>query len=194
MPPLVTSAPTREAQLLESREVPDVFLAFIREKRPLLQAFLRSREVDPDDIDDIIQDCMERLIRYYGCNKMELHLLLHRIARNRLADLRRSEAAQINASKMQMDQRLEDTTPASDPLQQAIGSQTFGALLKALSTLPTCTRETYLLNRFNGMSYSQIARHRGVTLKTVEKQISRALQDLRRILDPEIHGSDDSSK
>ncbi|MEE9889471.1 MAG: sigma factor-like helix-turn-helix DNA-binding protein [Stenotrophomonas geniculata] len=53
---------------------------------------------------------------------------------------------------------------------------------QALSTLPRCSREVYLLNRVDGISYSQIARHRSVTSKTIEKQMSRASQDLRKKL------------
>lgn len=64
---------------------------------------------------------------------------------------------------------------------------------QALSTLPQCPREVYLLNRVAGMSYSQIAQHRGVTPKTVEKQISRALQGLRKEFDPTAYRMDKNS-
>jgi len=64
-----------------------------------------------------------------------------------------------------------------------MAGQMLKLLYQALSTLPDCPREVYLLNRVAGMSYTQIARHRGVTSKTVEKQISRALQDLKETFD-----------
>lgn len=64
---------------------------------------------------------------------------------------------------------------------------------QTLSTLPQCPREVYLLNRVTGMSYSQIAQHRGVTPKTVEKQTSRALQGLRKEFDPTAYCMDKNS-
>ncbi len=42
----------------------DAFIAFVREERTPLCAFLRTRGVGPEDAEDIAQDCMERLIRY----------------------------------------------------------------------------------------------------------------------------------
>ncbi len=55
-------------------------------------------------------------------------------------------------------------------------------LRQALFKLPERAREVYLLNRITGMSYTQIARHCGITAKTVEKHIARALQGLRQEL------------
>lgn len=55
-------------------------------------------------------------------------------------------------------------------------------LRQALFTLPYRCREVYLLNRINGMSYAQIARHCGISAKTVEKHIACALRGLRKEL------------
>ena len=50
-----------------------------------------------------------------------------------------------------------------------------------------------LLNRITGMSYAQIARHCGITAKTVEKHIARALQGLRQELGPDpLHNDRDN--
>ncbi|MEE9889494.1 MAG: RNA polymerase sigma factor [Stenotrophomonas geniculata] len=162
---------------------PGVFLAFVREARPWLNAFLFSRGVNAVDIDDIAQDCMERLVRYRGCEADELFLLLNRIARNRMVDIRRSPRAQMECNRMQLNENIEDDRSIADPLRQAIARQELRILIKSLLTLSMRSREVYLLNRVVGMSYVQIARHRGVTPKTVEKQMSRALRDLRKALD-----------
>jgi RNA polymerase sigma-70 factor (ECF subfamily) len=51
----------------------------------------------------------------------------------------------------------------------------------------------YLLNRINGMSYAQIAQHCGISAKTVEKHIARALQGLRQELGPDpLHNDRDA--
>ena len=147
-------------------------------QREPLRAFLRARGCSAEDAEDVAQDCMERLMRYRDHAEDELRLLLYRIARNRLADLGRAAPALPHLSLAEHDAPAE----LPSPLRQAESRQMLNTLRQALLKLPERCREAYLLNRISGMSYSQIARHRGVTAKTVEKQIARALQGLRREL------------
>lgn len=160
----------------------DAFIAFVREERAPLCAFLRTRGVGPEDAEDIAQDCMERLIRYRAHNADELRLLLYRIARNRLADRGRSSQSRPHLSLAEHDGGNEPSSTSPDPLRQAESGQMLSLLRQALFKLPERAREVYLLNRITGMSYTQIARHCGITAKTVEKHIARALQGLRQEL------------
>jgi RNA polymerase sigma-70 factor (ECF subfamily) len=48
--------------------------------------------------------------------------------------------------------------------------------------LPEKCREIFELNRFEGLKYSEIADHLGISVKTVENQISKALKILREKL------------
>lgn len=165
--------------------IPDAFIAFVREERAPLCAFLRARGVGQDDAEDIAQDCMERLIRYRAHDAEELRLLLYRIARNRLADRGRSPPARVHLSLAERDGLEEPSSTSPDPLRQAESGQMLALLRQALFKLPERAREVYLLNRIAGMSYTQIARHCGITAKTVEKHIARALQGLRQELGPD---------
>lgn len=162
--------------------VPDAFITFIREERAPLCAFLRTRGVGQEDAEDIAQDSIERLIRYRGHGTDELRLLLYRIARNRLADRGRSPYARNHLPLGERDGSEEPFGTSPDPLRQAESGQMIALLRQALFKLPERAREVYLLNRIAGMSYAQIARHCGITAKTVEKHIARALQGLRKEL------------
>jgi RNA polymerase sigma-70 factor (ECF subfamily) len=53
---------------------------------------------------------------------------------------------------------------------------------KAIQNLPDGIRETFVLNRFEGLSYQQIALHENISVKTVEYRISKALTILRKDL------------
>lgn len=55
----------------------------------------------------------------------------------------------------------------------------------SIARLPQKCREAFLLSRNQGLSYAQIARHLGVSERTVEKHISKALRCLREDLSPE---------
>ena len=181
---LSTPAPLAQAVLPET----DAFAAFVQAQRAPLYAFLRARCNSAEDAEDIAQDCMERLMRYRSHAEDELRLLLYRIARNRLADRGRSPHAAPHLPLAEQDLPSEAPFSTPGPLRQAESGQMLNTLRQALLKLPERCREAYLLNRINGMSYSQIARHRGITAKTVEKHVARALQGLRRELGADAFG------
>lgn len=51
---------------------------------------------------------------------------------------------------------------------------------KILSTLPLKTRKVFSLSRFDGLTYPEIAREMGISIKTVEYHISIALKKFSR--------------
>jgi RNA polymerase sigma-70 factor (ECF subfamily) len=53
---------------------------------------------------------------------------------------------------------------------------------RAIQNLPDGIRETFMLNRFEGLSYQQIAKQENVSVKTIEYRISKALTILRKDL------------
>lgn len=52
----------------------------------------------------------------------------------------------------------------------------------ALQALPVRCREVFTLNRFEGLKYAEIAEKLGISVKTVEAQMSKALKILREKL------------
>jgi RNA polymerase sigma-70 factor (ECF subfamily) len=52
------------------------------------------------------------------------------------------------------------------------------AVERALARLEPPFREVFILSRYQGLKYSQIAELLGISIKTVEARLSRALQDL----------------
>jgi RNA polymerase sigma factor (sigma-70 family) len=62
------------------------------------------------------------------------------------------------------------------------GREAVGRLVAALSELPAETREMFLLNREDGLTYAQIGARRGLGVKAVERHIGKALHHLRQRL------------
>ncbi|HEX6533899.1 MAG TPA: sigma-70 family RNA polymerase sigma factor [Gemmatimonadaceae bacterium] len=56
------------------------------------------------------------------------------------------------------------------------------ALDAAVASLPSRSREVFVLHRVNGLSYADIASSLGISRKTVENLMGRTLQRLRRAL------------
>lgn len=68
----------------------------------------------------------------------------------------------------------EQTVLASERLQRA---------LAIIDAMPVRRREAFLLHRMDELSYAQIARRMGVSIKAVEKHISAAMAQLHRDID-----------
>jgi len=56
------------------------------------------------------------------------------------------------------------------------------AIEKSLTSLDEPIREVFILSRYHGLKYAQIAQMMGISVKTVEARLSRALQDLQKLL------------
>ena len=56
------------------------------------------------------------------------------------------------------------------------------AVEKSLAALDEPLREVFILSRYHEMKYSEIAQMLGISVKTVEARLSRALQDLQKLL------------
>jgi RNA polymerase sigma-70 factor (ECF subfamily) len=71
----------------------------------------------------------------------------------------------------------------TNPLDQLIQAELSEAITGAIDLLPERCRLVFALSRYEGMSYKEIAAALQISTKTVENQISKALQLLRIALD-----------
>ncbi|MDM7955793.1 RNA polymerase sigma factor [Blastomonas sp.] len=117
------------------------------------------------DVDDIVHDAYIRIARY--SDEDSIHhpkALLLRIALNLARD------------QMRRDSKL----PANDldPFEEIAseGDQEYLLALKGIIlSLPPDLRNVFLLSRFTAMTNVQIAEHLGVSVKTVEYRMRKAL-------------------
>lgn len=72
---------------------------------------------------------------------------------------------------------------ADHNLEEAISHRELWQAYKiALQKMPPRTQETFFLNREGGLSYGEVANRLGISIKTVEAQVGRALCILRQEL------------
>lgn len=156
------------------------FDSFFVAQFPLLVRYLCSHGASNDDAQDIAQESLLKLLRYREHPDNVLKALLYRIALNALRDLRRHQASGSGAHYISLDaQNYELPSEFPQPEQNAVHHQELARIKRAIDKLPDRCREIYLLHRIEGMSYSQISRHCGITVKAVEKHMTKALTSLR---------------
>ena len=159
---------------------PADFDGFVRTQREGLVHFLQRRTRSVDDAEDLAQESLARLVRYRGHAPDTWAALLYHIAVNALHDRSRRAASRHDAQHVSLDGEAAEL-PATEPSheQRTATEQELALLQRALLRLPDRCRQVYLLNRIEGMTYPEIAEHCGISVKAVEKHISRALRALR---------------
>jgi RNA polymerase sigma-70 factor (ECF subfamily) len=164
---------------------PSDFEAFVRAQREGLVCFLRRRTPLEEDAQDLAQESLFRLMRYREHAPTAWASLLYRIAINALNDrVRRSHThREAQHTTLETDfAKLASPEPSHE--QRIATQQELAALRGAMLGLPVRCRQIYLLNRIEDMSYAEIAEHCGISIKAVEKHISKALRLLRERLAP----------
>lgn len=162
------------------RKAETAFVNFIRKHHAELHRYLHSRVSDGDDVKDIAQECYMRLLRYRDAGKSEaaLERLLFRIANNLLTDTWRVGDAHKRKEHLPLS-AVDLPAPSPSPYREVAGQQRLARLKQVIRELPPKCQAVFVFSRIDGLTHDQIARKCGISVKTVEKHITRALAACR---------------
>ncbi len=132
-----------------------------------------------EDAADLVQESALRLLRYRDVTSTHsLRMLLFRIGRNLLKDYwRHQRRHSIEESSDLTDLIVESDAPSQERIVD--GQRRLRQLEAALAALPPKCRTVFALSRISGMSNHQVAEHLGISVKAVEKHLTRALRQCR---------------
>lgn len=158
------------------------FARLCQDLKPGLRRHLKRQLGNIDAADDAVQETFLRMLRYREVGDPgEIRALLYRVAASVVADRQRYARTRHTDDHC----AIEDQDLASDepqPDRNLANHQDIALLQRAILALPPRCREVFLLHRFEGLSYRDIARRFGTSERTVENQIAHALAVCRRAL------------
>lgn len=133
---------------------------------------------------DVVQEVFLRIWerRETWTVQRSLKAYLYQAVRNRALNESRRKTTKQEAEK-DLAYTTEPST-RSKAADAAHGSALSEAVDEAIGELPERRRMAFLLHRRHGFTYEEIACVMGITGKTVENQIGRALKSLRKELSP----------
>ena len=144
----------------------------------------RRRGRSPEDAEDLIQDALLRLEEFRhkgeGAEKIKNpEAWLATTVRNRSIDQYRrgSLLAFASQSLEQLDERDLVVDPSPGPERIVDGKQRLDEIRRILDAVSTRMREMYLLS-IAGYTHIEVAKAFGVSLATVERELSRAVLTL----------------
>ncbi len=145
--------------------------------------FVYSRYVnDMDEARDVIQATFMKI--WKGRNKIDVtsspKSYLYQVAKNAALDHIRKYKSNVNVV---LEEDLERIDRVEEEVSRDADSfQIRTKIVEALEVLKPKTREIFKLNKFEGLTYEEIANHMGISKRTVESNIARALVLLREEL------------
>lgn len=138
--------------------------------------------------EELAQDVMLELWRRHDTLVVEesLRAYLVRAVRNRALNHVRHERMKVRTAP----RAAGETVSQPDAPSHVAEAEMEAALRDAVASLPERCREVFELSRGQGLRYAEIAEALGISVKTVEAQMGKALRLLRERLAPFLPGAE----
>jgi len=161
----------------DSSAFENIFSAYYKD----LVVFALRYTNDLNSAEEIVQDTFVKIWEEHGSIKITVSLrsYLMKVVKNDFLDrLRHKKIVQNHNVFVQENSPLFENETENYLLQ----SELQGLIDEALQKLPDEIAETFRMNRFKGMKYREIAEMYGISERTVEARIGKALHMLRLYL------------
>jgi RNA polymerase sigma-70 factor (ECF subfamily) len=152
-----------------------------RTEKPRLLRHL-MRRLSAETASDLVQQAFARFVALGAERRARIASpegYLRRIADNLVFDEIRKGQRHPPENEDELDDRIAEAT---DHLAGLEARDMLRRLDSAMQALNPRTREIFLAHRIDGYSYAEIARRTGLSVKTVEKHMSRGIAFVDRVL------------
>lgn len=150
---------------------------------PKLKGFINGLLHDPNEAEDIAQDIFVSLWLNRACLKEieSLNAYLFHLAKNAAyRHIERTVLFQDYLRTRRTDGSGNNETEETEPRLYA--EETASLISAYTEHMPAQRRKIYKMSREEGLSSTQIAEQLGINKRTVENHLSKALSDLRKII------------
>jgi RNA polymerase sigma factor (sigma-70 family) len=170
-PPEEQTVPVVETVCLES---------LYRDHSPRLLRSISRRTSSREEARDLVHEIFLRIARIGASRPLRLdrpEAYLSRMATNLLRDLARTAARHQSDRHVTVD---EQTLPGPDQQKHLESRDMLRRMEAAMLKLRPITREIFMAHRLDGLSYAEIADRTGLSVKGVEKHMSKAIAEITR--------------
>ncbi len=139
--------------------------------------YTKDKTASEDIVQEIFLRIWEKRPDLIGSSSIRFYLFTA-VRNNCLTHLEQSKKI-LSLDSVSLENRV-DINPADK--QEDPPADRMALIQKAISLLPPKCREVFLLSRIGSLSYKEIAKSLGISVKTVDNQIGKALKILRSVL------------
>jgi RNA polymerase sigma-70 factor (ECF subfamily) len=141
-----------------------------------LDAFIRSRVADEDDVEDLLQEVFIRIHTHLCClhDLTKLESWVYQIARNAIIDHYRSRRPGVE---------LDESIPSEDETDAYDAEAVLALSLKEMvAELPIPYRDALVLTEYQGLNQRELADRLGISFSGAKSRVQRARHMLRDML------------
>lgn len=161
-------------------ETQDKAAEFVARYEPAIRRFFARRLSVQADIDDLTQELFARLLKRSALDSIDnAEGYLFQAAANMLHERARREARHRTDAYDPLDPVFTGNHEERSPERVLLGREAYARMVQALQELPERSRTIFLLNRYEELSGTEIARRLGLSVSAVEKHMMRAIAHLR---------------
>lgn len=160
-----------------------MFRAYKDDLGAFIESCVRTRAVAEELLQELFLHIWDH--RYSWEVPGPLNAYLFRAARNRTIDYLRRERLEITFRERLLREQSDGVSVISATTAPELleAEELESAIERAVNQLPDRCREVFVLNRYHNLTYAEVAQVLGISVKTVETQMGRALLSLRQWLD-----------
>lgn len=153
------------------------FKAFYLENAEAVRNFLYYKSGNLQLAEDLMQEAFVRVWnKRSDLDAEKARGYVFSVARNLFLDHVRHQQVVLKFEKTPQEDRS-----YQDPQYEMEMEEFREQLAKAISSLTEASREVFLMNRIDKLSYKEIAQRLDISVKAVEKRMSKALAELRKL-------------
>ena len=185
---LMASNASKVVQFPRKDGVSDALQRIALEHGPALRRFVGARLSAHPDHEDVVQETFLRVARQEDVEEKlsrsldSVRSYLFSIATNVIRDSYRKAVTRQKYDDLTRDRaRARGLDSSAEEVVSA--QEQLGNVKAAIMRLSPECRDAFVLNRFGGLSYREVADTMNVSVSMVEKHIMRALAEIRRRVD-----------
>lgn len=153
--------------------------ALYRQYNQALRRLLARRRLKPEEVADVVQETYYRIHRASDVNAIRNpKAFLFRVASNVWFNQRKQQSRSIQNDALDID-GVEVESEEPSPFRYLQGQQELAIVRAALEELAPRCRAAFVMNRFENMTFRQIAIELGVSASMIEKYVSHAISHMR---------------
>lgn len=152
----------------------EITAAFTGRRNQLRAVALRAGR---EEADDVVQEAFLKVVETSQREEIRtLDNLLSRIVRRVAISNFRRRKTRVDYARSEIGEGAVD--PAADPERALMGAQRLQRVMAVIGAMPLRRREVFLMHRVDELTYPQIARRAGISVKAVEKHMHLAMRQL----------------
>jgi len=154
--------------------------AMVSELRPALVRFFRRRCGNNIEAEDLAQDALLKSLDRTWSTSAQARGYVFRTAVNLWHDRRRKQLTRSGADVGWDEKIVGEVSEDITPERVLLGEEVLRRVNAALLELNERTRDVFLLNRLENLTYADIAKTHQISVSAVEKHMIKALKAIER--------------